>query len=302
MSKINIVSLGGCLPLDILKCDTMFYEKYNIAGNYLGSISRTTIGPGKIANRLEEDMYGKDIPIRERRQINLVTKNFTPASILERQFSSDTVILVDVSYEIANFYFDGDEIFDLKKFDRNVMPAWFGETVDRGIHSYDNGSKELAMFQYHALNEFSNKLVAKNIPVIFFDNFFSKHLYNIETNSVATIISLVAGKSPFKRGFKKATGRNVVTYADELELFDYSTRVIDKFYAHFKQSIPKDFKMFSANSNSLFSDPTHHYGYHPAHLHRACREMLLEPLTNVIHQAIAEHNVRQLRSNLVASL
>lgn len=221
-----------------------------------------------------------------KRQYDFVQKQPSPYTITEN-LPPNSIIILDYSYEISNMFFDGNEIFDLVRRDPGIgFPAWFGELVNKHTYGFDNGIKELALFQHHALMKFNSYLGTLNVPVIFIDNFFSRNVYDPASKSIATIIPLYNKSMHFK---------NVKASTSELELFEYSQRVIDQFYSSIRKRKDSRFKLFSPKDpNKLFSDLSHPWGYHPIHLHRICREVLLNDLVALIHEAMAEHKSKQL--------
>ena len=196
-----------------------------------------------------------------RRQINFVTKQTTPYSIIDTLLPN-TVVLLDYSYEICNFFFDGNEIFDISlSYNTDVrkeMPQWFNDILDKHTYGFDNGIKELALFQHHSMLNFAKDLAAKNIPTIMFDNFFTKRVFSPITNSVAELIPLYNRAMPF---------RKIKIVGDELEQLEYSERVVGKFYDSIRRNAPSSFQLFTPDLNQIYADINHPYGYHPVHLH-----------------------------------
>lgn len=282
MEKINILTIGGCAIDDILKCERSHVDLYNI-DLYLGSISRQH-EPGKVAARLKEEMEGILKNVKETkyytpvlRQILYVIKEYvTPTSLIER-LETDTVVIVDPAYEIKPFYFDGNEMFDIHldyhTLIKQHMPDWFNQLILKHTMFYDNGSKEIALHQYHTIVKFLKYLDKKNVPVIVVDNLFTKKIFDPATNSVVDAVPLFNSRIPFGD--------------TEDVLAKYN--LIVRFYRNWRESKPDRFKLFSPNIDMIYADSNHHRGYHPTHLHHTCRKMLNNELKALIVEAVRDH-------------
>lgn len=291
MEKINILTLGGCAADDILRANRNHTNLYNI-DVWIGSISRQYWEPGKVASRLKEDMStilpritDTKVKIPTTVQWLYTIKEYrTPQKLLE-SLTPNSVVIVDPAYEIQNFYFDGNEIFDVHlMYDSTVrkhMPDWYNLAVNKYYTRYDNGIMELTMFQYHTSKAFMAALEKMKVPVIVIDNLYTNKIYDPITNSVGSALPLYVSKMPFAL---KGT---------VLENHDYSTKLIEKFYELYKRVVPSSFKIFSPDVKKIYADPNHHQGYHPTHLHHTCRTVLNDELNALIVEAVADHKAKQ---------
>lgn len=293
MDKINILTLGGCAAADILKSNRNHVSLYNI-DMWLGSFSRQMWEPGKVANRLKEEIEtivgsastNQDDFVSTVMQIYYVVKERRTPSILLKDLPDNSVVIIDPAYEIQRFYFDGNEIFDLhSNYDKHVrkhMPAWFNDLVFKYYTPYDSGIIEIAKFQYRALDKFLLQLKKLNVPVIAINNLYTSKIYDPTTNSAVRSIPHYNSKIPFSK-----------LHSSDLEKYDYSTDLINRFYEIWEDRLPKEFKLFSPDLNEIYADSDHYLGYHPTHLHHTCRTTLNAELTATIIDAIAEHKARQ---------
>lgn len=292
MDKINVLIIGGCAAEDILKCDRSHIDLYNI-DIWLGSLSRQS-EPGKVAARLKEEapdiikrVEGTPYKIDVLMQLLYVIKEHRTPKILVDNVNSNTVVIVDPAYEIKSFYFDGDEIFDLNlKYHTHVkqfMPDWFNELVMHHTKLYDNGSKELATYQYRSVVNFLKYLEKKNLPVIMIDNLFTKKILHEDTKTVVDALPLFNSMIPFKAKEDILSKYNLITW----------------FYDNWKDVRRPGFKMFSPDIDMIYADPNHHIGYHPTHLHHTCRKVLNNQLRALIVETLSEHKQKIVLPTLI---
>lgn len=293
MEKINVVSFGGCAAVDILRAPKNNVSLYKI-DQWLGSVSRHSWDPGKIASRLKEDMFA--IRTSAATQINDVTNTEdqlrytikewrTPMSIIE-DLPENSVVIFDPAYELSRFYFDGNEIFDIHlnyySRIRKHMPDWFNLEIDKHTLRFDCGIAEIARFQFRAINDFMKTLERLNIPAIAIDNLFTRKIYDPITNSIVDAIPQWNRSMPFQRD-----------NCNHIENYQYANNLVSRFYSMFRERLPKNFKLFSPNIDQIYADIDHYMGYHPTHLHHTCRQMLNAELSALIVEVIADHKQRQ---------
>lgn len=296
MNKINVLSLGGCAASDIIQSNKNYINLYNL-DVWLGSFSRQMWPKDKIANRLEEEFHQiwknretyPDLEAMLSQILYILKSRRTPETLLAN-LPVNTVIIIDPAYEIKNFYFDGNEIFDITlKYNNAVrpyLPNWLSENIRKNYKHFDCGIMEIAVFQFRSIKKFLNKLKKLNVPVIVFDNLYTDKIYDTITNSVATSIPIYNTKMPFEKQF-----------ATDLERHDYSADMIDRFYENWRDIIPEGFKIFSPDRNLLYADVNHRWNYHPTHLHHTCRRTLESELSSLIVEAISDHNAKNLLIN-----
>lgn len=289
MEKINVLSLGGCAVSDIINSNRNHVNLYNL-DVWLGSFSRQMWEPGKIASRVKEELHtivssANSIPsdfVDVVMQIYFTVKERRTPTILLDNLPKDTVVIIDPAYEIQNFYFDGNEIFDISlNYNRIVkkhMPEWFNNLVAKHHTHFDCGISEIAVFQFRALKEFLRNLKKLNVPVIAVDNLYTDKIFDKNTNSVVTTISNYNSRMPFGK-----------RHESELERHNYSKELVDRFYELWIDYLPDNFKIFSPDKKYLYADLDHHLGYHPAHLHHTCRTALNDELGALIVEAVRDH-------------
>lgn len=292
MEKINIVTLGGCAASDILRSNKNHVNLYNI-DPWLGSVSRQSWAPDKVAARLKEE--AKSIHDKAKNSSSLVNTEVqlfytikerrTPATIID-SLPENTVVILDPAYELMRFYFDGNEIFDIelnyKTHVRKHMPDWFNALIDKNTLRFDCGIKEIAKFQYRSIDNFMQMLDKRNIPTIAVDNLFTRKIYDPATNSTADAIPQWNSRMPFQW-----------SSSNELENYEYANNLVSRFYSMFREKLPSNFKLFSPNVDKIYADLNHHLGYHPTHLHHTCRQLLNAELSALIVEALADHKKRQ---------
>jgi len=282
MDKINVLTMGGCAIEDILKCDRNYINLFKI-DLFLGSLSRHR-EPGKVAARLKEEMHDilnkvtnpSDYDPVLAQILYVIKEHHTPYTLIDN-LSQDTVVIIDPAYEIVNFYFDGNEIFDIHlnyyTQIQKYMPEWFNELIFKNIQNYNNGIMELAVYQYRTLRKFLRYLEKKNVPVIMVDNLFTKKILDERTKYAVDAISMFNNSIPFR-------AKEDVHAKYEL---------ITRFYDAWRDAKPKNFKLFSPDINMIYADPNHHNGYHPTHLHHTCRKILNNELKALIVEAVNDH-------------
>lgn len=292
MEKINVLTLGGCAAIDILKSNRNHINIYDI-DPWLGSFSRQMWPTNKVAARFAEHFYTimnniQNDPNHDEvvMQIWYTLKRYRTPSILIKNLPPNSVVIIDPAYEIKNFYFDGDEIFDLSlKYHRivkNYMPEWFNDLVDKHYTHFDCGITEIATFQYRAVRKFLKELKRANVPVIAIDNVFTDRVFDYRTNSIATAISTYNSRMPFGK-----------LHSTDTDKHKYSIDLIDRFYENWRDIMPAEFKLFSPDRNMLYADTNHHLGYHPTHLHHTCRVLLEKELSTMIAESVAAHRAKQ---------
>lgn len=283
--KLNIIAVGSCLIEDILRADSLRAKKY-IIKSYYGSITRGAEPPGKVAQRLLNEVPK---PTKENffaRQYKFVTKDPSPYSIIKNNINSKSIIIVDFSYEMNDFFFDGNEIFDLIPHKNPAVgyPEWFQQLVHKNTFNFDNETSELVMHQYKGLLKFRRFLETLDAPVIVMDNFFTKKVYDKQSNTVGSIIPLYnRAMLPFK---------NVKGISNDLELFYYNESIIENFYTKIRENIaPFGVTFFKPKDRGqLFADLDHPWGFHPIHLHRLCRERQARDLYALIQSVYKDYH------------
>lgn len=292
MDKINIAIVGGCAPEDILKSDRSHIDLYNIT-YYTGSLSRHH-NPGKVAARLKEEMHdilnqvignpNYDFVLMQ--ILYVIKEHHTPYTFIDN-LPENTVVIVDPAYEIKSFYFDGDEMFDIhlgyNTKIRPYMPDWFNTLISKHRMVFDNGSKEIAMYQYKSVVNYLKYLEKKNLPVIMIGNLYTKKIFDETTNHVADALPLFNSKIPF--AYKEDT------------LGNYT--LINRFYEVWEDVGREGFKIFSPDINMIYADPNHRCGYHPTHLHYSCRKILNNELRALIVEAIGDHKKKIILPEII---
>lgn len=282
INPINVVVIGGCSATDILRTDPNYDKFYNIT-EYRGSISKTYVPAGQLASRLYDTFYRVKIkPPTVKQQFEAIYKRDTPLSIL-KSLPKNYVLIIDISYELLSFYYDGKEYFDIfpdyefnKKRFYEYYPQWFTEQVEKHRYWFDSGIRELAFEQSKNLKEFTKFASSLGVPGIIIGNLFTNRIYDKNTNSVVELLpKLVAKSLPFKN-FKKALSYEA--------MYDYSNRVVSSLYEKMFRELPEHSVIFQPDKNLLFADPEHPYGYSPSHLHYTCRKTLLSDLRSLLFE------------------
>lgn len=293
MDKLNVLTLGGCAPYDIITANRNHTTLYNI-DMWLGSFSRQLWEPGKVALRLKEELDSILESVRTApedkadvlMQLSYTIKEWRTPTTLIQNLPPNSVVILDPAYEIQSFYFDGNEIFDIHlNYDitvRKHMPAWFNQLVNKHVHQYDCGIMEIAMFQTHAIRKFAKELAKQNVPVIAVNNLYTRKIYDPITNGAVLAIKQYNNKMPFSK-----------QHSNELEKYEYSNELIERFYEIWTDFLPKKFKRFTPSIDGLYADVNHHIGYHPTHLHHTCRTALNAELNAMIVETVAEHKAQQ---------
>lgn len=279
---INIIAIGGCSIIDILKTDPNFKEFYNVI-EYRGSISRTFEPAGPIASRLYDTFSNKKINgITIQQQFEAIYKKNTPTNLLKTT-TKNYVLIVDFSYEFLSFFYDGREYFDIfPDYDTNKSkyPEWLVQSIDKHRFWFDSGIQELAIQQIKNLKQFNQFVSSMKVPGILFGNIFTNRAYNKITNSVIEYLPLANHWSPFK---------NKLNTLDQNKLYDYNNRVVSSFYKKLLNDASPEFKIFQPDRELLYADPNHPNGFSPAHLHYTCRKNLLPQLKDMIFNLALTH-------------
>ncbi len=292
MRKIKLVSFGGCSGYDILTTDVSWRSKFSLTERYDGSVSRSFFKPGKIAARLYEEMMplGNNFPnnsIKEkvRRQLSVIFKTFTVESILKTQ-TPNTIVIIDPSYELCDFYEKDDEAFDILGDWQDIkmyFPEWFRKEVAQNLCKFDMTGTRAAFQRLTNYRELFRLLEEHRCYPFFVDNVSSERVYVKELNSVAVNISLFCSKVSFLTANEKGEYTTLN--------FDYAIRCIDNLYnklkdttSHYYAENPKKHAWFPVERENCFTDPEHKWGYHPAHLHHLSRSTMSKKM----HDAIIE--------------
>lgn len=279
---INIIAIGGCSIIDILKTDPNFREFYNVI-EYRGSISRTFEPAGPIASRLYDTYFNKEIKkITIKQQFEAIYKKNTPVNLLKTT-TKNYVVIVDLSYEFLSFYYDGREYFDIfPDYDTNksVYPEWLVASIDKHRFWFDSGIQELAVQQIKNLRQFNRFVSSLKVPGILFGNIFTNRTYNKLTNSTVELLPLANNWSPFK---------NKLNTVDQTQLYDYNSKIVNSFYDKLLNDASSEFKIFQPDKELLYADPDHPNGFSPAHLHYTCRKNLLPKLKDMIFNLALTH-------------
>lgn len=280
---INIISIGGCSIIDILKTDPNFDEFYNMI-EYRGSISRTFEPAGPLASRLYDTFSKRKINSPTiKQQFEAIYKKNTPVKLL-KSTAKNYVVIVDLSYEFLSFFYDGKEYFDIfPDYDTNksTYPDWLVETIDKHRFWFDSGIQELAIQQIKNLRYFNQIVTDLKVPGILFDNIFTNRVYDKQSNTVVEMLPLVNKWSPF---------RNNLNTVDQNQIYDYNNKVITTFYNKLLNDVSPEFRKFSPDKNLLYADMDHPNGFSPAHLHYTCRKNILPQLRNMIFDLGLRHS------------
>lgn len=277
MKKLKLVSIGSCTAMDILKSDPRYHYDFACQKYFLGSISRSYYPPGKIANRLLEDIGDtKILNPQLQRQVDAILKRNTPLEIINT-IDKDSIVLLDFGYETVNFFFNELEIFDINPnylAIKSMLPQWLNDEITKHAVYFDCGISELVRHRWRSLRKFCYALAEKSVPVIVFDNMFTNKIYNESTNSVAEVMPALFNT---KVSISSKSFRN-----DEVLQYQHSLDTLNSFYENLKSEMPKTFKWFSIDQNLVYADLNHPMGYHPVHYHKTCNEMLCTRLKSLI--------------------
>lgn len=269
--------------MDILKSDPTYRFNFTCQKYFLGSISRSYYPPGKIANRLLEELNGIEVlNMRLKEQIDAILKRNTPLELISN-IEKDTVVLLDFGYETVNFFFNELEIFDITpnyRGIRTMLPAWLDQEIIKHAIYFDCGISELVRHRWRSLKKFCYTLADKGVPVIVFDNMFTNKIYDQSTNSVAEVLPALFNS---KVSISNKSFRN-----DEVLQYQHSLDTLNSFYENLKSEMPKAFQWFSIDRDLVYADPMHPMGYHPVHYHKTCNQMLSTQLKTMIIDEFAK--------------
>lgn len=290
---INLITIGSCTPLEIMQTDSNFFSKYNLLYKYTGSISRTYYPPGKIALNIMKDknLYAtKNVLLKQ--QIDAITKEQDLLSII-RSSPKNTVIIIDLSYELWRFYYDGIEMFDVCSFYpriENSIPTWLKDTISKNKKNFDNENLSIARRQYEYIEDFITQLSQISNNVILFGNTFTSNMYCNNTNQVGTFLPvhrIYNAKIPIGKNYK---------FSSEIMAYQYIVKVIQNFYNNLNKFVSKisNLTSFHIDLNKVYSDPYHHQGPHPSHYHRSCREFLQPLLETTINDVLQKNKNSEL--------
>lgn len=290
---INLITIGSCTPLEIMQTDPEFSSKYHLLYRYTGSVSRTYYSPGKISLNILKDKTlceAKNFFIKQ--QLTAILKDQDLISIV-RSSPKDTVIIIDLAYELWRFYYDGIEMFDICAFYpriENSIPTWLKDTISKNKKNFDNENLSIARRQYEYIEDFITQLSQISNNVIVFGNTFTSNMYCNNTNQVGTFL-------PVHRIYnaKIPIGKNY-NFSSEIMAYHYIVKVIENFYNNLNKFVSKipNLTRFHIDLNKVYSDPYHHQGPHPSHYHRSCREFLRPLLENTINEVLHKNKQKDL--------
>ena len=290
--------MGSCTAYDILASDPSHMDKFSTPWTNIwnGSMCRSMISPGKIAERLLNDMGDSSkYPMQIRRQIDAVTKFHNPEELL-KDAPPNTVVMIDLGYETIDYFINEEgEEFDIRPSypqQLHVFPEWFNSVLKTGWTRFDSDNSTTMNRMRWGMQELLASLHRYKFPIVFLGNASTPYTYLKELNSVATTISAFNKRVPFM--IHSGHGDNVMLN------FEYANRVIEKCYSIVKNHITdkypqnKHWVWFDLQHDQLFSDPDHPYGYHPVHLHYLCRKLLVDRLHSTIIDLHTEHNSKPI--------
>ena len=286
MRKIRVVSVGGCVGYDIMMTNRDWRQKFVLAEVYTGSVSRSQFKPGKIAERLQDEMrslqetWPREQKANINRQLRVIVKTETINSIIQKQLPN-TIIMVDPSYELSDYFDDGNESFDIFPFWEDIQqyfPDWFRLKVSQYRYKFDVASSRVESDRVNTYLNFFKVLTDQKCLAMFIDNAATERSYIKKLNSIATTISAFNARVSF-----------LTANADSEQTtlnFNYAMRLIDRLFRIIKTNKEKYFSgehaskaiWFNIDRSMCFADPEHPWGYHPAHLHYTCRTILCEQL------------------------
>lgn len=277
--KHQIGLIGSCIPFDLIQIQTEEESPYNVKkqNKYMGSIIRSLIPPGKIAERLYEEMYHKinwdrpnligDESTFIKHQFNFVIKNPNINDFFNNM--SSPVILIDLAYETLDYYsYNGEEfdIFPTWYSLKQYFPDWFVTEV--GKHRHNTNPAHLNV---DFLKEFIKLADFYNKTCIFIDNTFTNVIFDEKLN--ITYQDLSVFEKNLRIFEKNEVGEVVVVQTKDV--FDY----FDIFYENAKKvSNYPPHSWVDVDRNVCFMDPYHQYGLHPAHLHLTSRKIIAAAL------------------------
>ena len=301
MKKIPIVSIGGCAGYDILVSDIAWVRNFYIPDRYSGSVSRSFFKPGKIAERLHDELktitanHSNDVKMKIKRQVDVVLKIDNVESIIKKQ-EPNTIIMVDPGYELSDYYDDGEESFDiLPEYDevKHYFPSWFNQKIAQHRYKFDVASARVELKRDETYLEFFNLVTKQQCLAFFIDNVATEKTYIKKLNSVATTISAFNSTVSFLTVDQE--GKNTLLN------FNYAKRLINRLFRRIKTNVERYYvedkidkaKWFDIDKEVCFADAEHRWGYHPAHLHISCRTLLVKPM----HKELI--NLYQKNTNLI---
>jgi hypothetical protein len=290
MRKIKIATIGGCTGYDILMTNVNWRQKFLLTDVYMGSVSRSYFKPGKIAERLQEEMESlkHTFPSKHKeninRQLKVIFKNETIDSIIRKQAPS-TIIMIDPGYELSDYFDDGNESFDIFPYWEDIQeffPEWFRLKVAQHRYKFDVASPRVEAERDETYLNFFKLLSDQRCLAIFIDNASTEKSYIKKLNSVAVTISAFNSRVSFLTA--SANGEQTTLN------FNYARRLIDRLFRRIKTNKEKYYSgenaskatWFDIDRDMCFADPEHRWGYHPAHLHHTCRVVLCERLHDEI--------------------
>ena len=294
MDKIKVFVIGSCTAEDILEVNPSDKDLHFIVDRFVGSISRSMYKPGKMAERLQEDtdfdIYFKSLPFKLQRtvsrQVNLITKQKNALSLLEN-VSSDSVVIVDVGYELSAFYSHNYELFDIfhsYEYIERHLPLWLTTLIDKHKYFFDSGIKEYAIQTWKNYKKFFTVIEQKKCSCIIMSRTLVKHVYDETSNQVIPAIPL------FNRSFQKIFKHN--KSSNQYDIFNYNNELIDSVYRILMDIADNRYPVFQIPIDKMYCDLHHPFGYHPTHYHPTCRQMLYEPLKKLIIETHLENEKR----------
>lgn len=290
MQKIKLVSIGGCVGYDILMTGVSWRHKFYMMARYMGSVSRGYFKPGKIAERLHDEMQSliDNIPNNLRSKVNrqllAICKTDTIESIVKRQ-PPNTIIIVDPGYELSDYFDDGNESFDIFPEYEEIeqfFPDWFRLKVAQNRFKFDVASPRVEAERDETYLNFFKLLSDQKCLACFIDNASTERTFIKKLNSVSVTISAFNSRVPFLTS--NAEGEQMMLN------YNYARRLIDRLYRRIKTNKEKYYSgenadkavWFDIDRELCFADPEHRWGYHPTHLHFLCRQIYVDKLHNAL--------------------
>lgn len=284
MNKIKLVSVGGCAGYDILMTGTAWRNKFYLNARYMGSISRGYFKPGKISERLLEELptLDKNFPSSMRNQlqgqIKAICKVETIESIIKMQMPN-TIVIIDPAYELSDYYDDGEESFDIFPDWENFvpyLPSWLVEKVAKNRFKFDMASPRVEKQRVDTYTDIFRLLTEQKCLAFFIDNVATEKSYIRKLNSISSTISAFNSKVTFLTATQD--GKQSILN------FNYAMRLIERLYRIVKTNKERYYvgehehkaAWFDIDREMCFADPEHRWGYHPTHLHHLCRAALVD--------------------------
>lgn len=281
---INIIAIGTCTILDILRTDPNFHSKFKILFKYHGAVSRLYYQPGQIANRLYDDkQLMRNTNSFVQGQIQVIVKKDNILDLI-RSAPKNTVVLLDYAYEFNRYFFNNKEMFDICSFYpqiKNQMPEWFNKEVDLYLKRFDEGDIKTARLQYENLIDFATQS-SNHLPTILFSNTLTSKVYFKDTNSVGKILPLFNKEIPLGRNIK---------FDSQMMAYQYNLKIINNFYQNVDRNVPKKCYRFNIDTDGVYADLEHPWGYHPCHYHYTCRSMLVQNLNETIQKSLSDYSL-----------